>query len=203
MHNQRIKPVRVAHSTRNPLRALLASYSQRRAAREVIRTFKTLMMLLWCTVAAAGDWQPGPSIAYSFIAPSETPASATVAEEKWIESLKVNLQKGGAKPNVVYRFAKSAASFAVSGSVQNDTVCASRDDPDIYFVVKENYARFIINFKTREVSANNYGGNIFVPPSKSFCVLILDSKAWPPGGIPITSAPGNHAIFEGRSVLWH
>jgi hypothetical protein len=58
-------------------------------------------------------------------------------------------------------------------------VFVSRDDPDVYFVVEDTYARFIINFRTREVGARNYGGSIFIPPSKSFAVLILDKKDWP------------------------
>jgi hypothetical protein len=169
----------------------------------VTRSFISLPFLLLCVVAVAGDYQPDPAVQYTFVAQKESPASATAAEEHWVESLIENLRRGGANPSVVYRFSRSAATFAVNGSPQGDLVFVARDDPDIYLVVPDQYARFIINFRTEEVSARNYGGSLFVPLSKSFCVLVLDSKDWPPGGIPITSAPGNRARFEGRSVSWH
>jgi hypothetical protein len=168
----------------------------------MIRIFALFVSLL-CTTALAGDWQPDQNVKYTFIATPEAHTSSTVAEDQWIEDLIANLKKGGANPKVVYRFSKSMATFAINGSLQPDTVCVSRDDPDVYLVVKSNYARFIVNFKTKEIGANNYGGSVFVPPSKSFCVLVLDRKDWPPGGIPITSAPSNQATFEGRSVSWH
>jgi hypothetical protein len=156
-----------------------------------------------CTGAFAGDYQPDPAVEYTFAAAVETPASSTAAEDRWVETLIANLRKGGASPNVVFRFSKSAATFSINGSRPDDLVFVSRDDPDVYLVVEDLYARFIVNFETKDVSARNYGGSIFVPPSKSFCVIVLDSRHWPPGGIPITSAPGNHPRFEGRSVSWH
>jgi|SRR5712672_2645606 len=161
------------------------------------------LIFLLCTAATAGDWQPNPNIQYTLTIKHEANSSPTVGEDRWIESLLANLRKGGANPKVTYRFTKSTATFAINGSIQQDTVCVSRDDPDIYFIVNENYARFIINFKTGDVGANGYAGGIFVSPSKSFCVLVLDQKGWPPSGIPIASAPDNHATFEGRSVSWH
>lgn len=159
--------------------------------------------LLVSTLVIAGDYQPDPAVKYTFVASPEATTPATPAEDRWIESLMANLIKGGAHPNVVYRFARSTATFAINGSPQGNLVFVSRDDPDVYLVVEDTYARFIINFRTRDVGARNYGGSIFIPQSKSIAVLILDKKDWPPGGIPIDSAPGNKAAFEGRSVSWH
>jgi hypothetical protein len=82
-----------------------------------------------------------------------------------------------------------------------EPVFVSRDDPDVYLVVEDNYAWFTVNFRTQHVYA--YGSGLFLPPSRSFGVLIFDRKQWPPGGIPIESARGNQATFEGRSVSWH
>jgi hypothetical protein len=113
----------------------------------------------------------------------------------------VNLRKGGANPDVVYHFARSTAVFAINGSSQKNLVFVSRDDPDVYLVVEDNYAWFTVNFRTQHVYA--YGSGLFLPPSRSFGVLIFDRKQWPPGGIPIESARGNQATFEGRSVSWH
>jgi hypothetical protein len=161
------------------------------------------LFVLFSALVMAGDYQPDPAVKYSFVASSEATTSATPAEDRWIESLKANLIKAGSSPNVVYRFRRSTANLAINGLPQGDLVFVSRDDPDVYFVVEDNYARFIINFRSREVSASNYGGSIFIPPSKTFAVLILDKRHWPPGGIPIDSAPGNKATFEGRSVSWH
>jgi hypothetical protein len=161
-----------------------------------------VLLLLFCSAATAGDWQPDPTVKYTFTALPESVAPSTPAEDRWVESLTTKLRKGGADPKAVYRFARSSATFDVNGTRENH-VYVSRDDPDIYFVVEENYARFIINFRDKSVGANNYGGSIFVPQSKSFCVLVLDKKGWPPGGIPIDSAPGNKATFEARSVSWH
>jgi hypothetical protein len=158
---------------------------------------------LLCAVAFAGDYEPDPAVEYTFVAPQESPAASSSAEERWVESLTANLRKGGANPSVVYRFSRSTATFSINGSPQNNLVFVARDDPDVYLVLEDLYARFIINFKTGDVGARNYGGSLFVPPSKSFCVLVLDRRDWPPGGIPITSAPGNQAKFQGRSVAWH
>ena len=168
----------------------------------MIRSFAFLGLLL-CTLAVAGDYQPDPTVKYTFVAQQERSEAPTATEERWVESLIANLRKSGANPSVVYRFSKSVATFAINGSREDDLVFVSRDDPDIYFVVKDQYARFIINFKTQDVSARNYGGSLFIPPSKSLCVLVLDRKDWPPGGIPITSAPENQPTFDGQSVSWH
>jgi hypothetical protein len=162
-----------------------------------------LFGVLLCSVAFAGDYQPDPAVEYTFVAQPENPASPTPAEERWVESLIANLRKGGASPNVVYRFSRSAATFAINGASQDNLVCVARDDPDVYLVVEVLHARFVVNFKTQDVGARNYGGSLFVPPSKSFCVVVLDRPTWPPSGIPITSAPGNQASFDGRSVSWH
>jgi hypothetical protein len=166
-----------------------------------------LFGVVLCTVAVAGDYQPDAAVEYTFVAPEEGPAPSTVVEDRWVESLVANLRKGGASPNVVYRFSRSAATFAVNGSSPDDLVFVSRDDPNVYLVVEDLdgglHARFIVNFATKDVSARNYGGSLFVPPSKSFCVLVLDLRHWPPGGIPITSAPGNQPRFDGRNVSWH
>ena len=168
----------------------------------MMRTLSPLLVL-FSALVMAGDYQPDPGVKYTLVASSEATTSAKPAEDRWTESLKANLIKAGSSPNVVYHFTRSTAKFAINGSPQGDLVFVSRDDPDVYFVVEGNYARFIINFRTREVSARNYGGSIFIPPSKTFAVLIRDKRDWPPGGIPIDSAPGNKATFEGRSVSWH
>jgi hypothetical protein len=168
----------------------------------MIRRFAPFGLLL-CTVAVAGDYQPDPAVKYTLVAQQEPPVAPTAAEERWVESLIANLREGGANPKAVYLFSRSAATFAINGSSEDDLVFVSRDDPDIYFVVEDRYARFIVNFKTQDVSARNYGDSLFIPPSKSFCVLVLDRKYWPPAGIPITSAPGNQPTFVGRSVSWH
>jgi hypothetical protein len=52
--------------------------------------------LLLSTLVIAGDYQPDPAVKYSLVASSEATTSATPAEDRWIESLKANLIKGGA-----------------------------------------------------------------------------------------------------------
>ena len=168
----------------------------------MIRALVPFTFILF-NVALAGDYQPDPAIEYTFDAPQESPGGPTEEEKRWARSLTTNLRKGGGNPNVVFHFARSTATFSINGEPQVDFVFVSRDDPDVYFIVKDNYARFIINFKKKYVSARNYGNSLFIPPSKSFCVLVLDRKHWPPGGIPVSSAPGNQEIFEGRVVSWH
>jgi hypothetical protein len=158
--------------------------------------------LLVATSASAGDWQPNPNEKHYLLAPSESPAPATESEDRWVTSLLENLRRGRAKPDFVHRFARSSARYTINGEPQDGTVFVYRENPRVFLILNRGHpwADFVVNFEEAFVDAPGWG-TIYVPPSRSFCVVVFD-HASSLRGIPVTGAPGNPS-FTGHEVSWH
>jgi len=152
----------------------------------------------------AGDWQPNPNVVHQFAAPPGAPSQPTPDENQWVEALVANLRRGGANPRFVYRFSRSSADYRVNGEASPLPIFVYRDNPDIFIVVAEDgrpYAKFVINFSDRVVGTYGHGTSLYVPPSKRFCVIVLD-RDWGIGGIPVIDDDENPQ-FRDRTVTWH
>jgi hypothetical protein len=161
-----------------------------------------LALLLFASAAVAGDWQPDPNFRHELVFRDEVPAPATPAEERWLDSLVAGLKRGGANPSSIHRFARSSATYSLNGRAR-DEVFVSRETPRIHLVVirsEPNLSTFVVDKDRKQVGVN-VGGSLFLPPSRSFCVVVLDGD-WPIAGIPVTGPPGDPS-FSDHSVTWY
>lgn len=161
------------------------------------------MLVFWSVSVLAGEWQPNPGVRYELTAPPEQPSPATRSENAWVAALIDNLKEGGAKPDAVYRFSRSSATFKINGSPGDRTVFVSRDNPDLFLILDEDdptYVQFIVNFQAEEVSFAAFGRSVFLPRSRSFCVVILDRES-KLAGLPVTGGSENPS-FVGRTAAW-
>jgi hypothetical protein len=166
--------------------------------------FLGLLLLAPAALARADDWQPDPARRRELRVTDEAPAPATPAEDRWVASLVAGLARGGATPKVVRRFSRVSATYAINRERQTEDVYLSREAPRIYLVVGRSVpagAEFVADFQAKELGAFALGGSVFLPPSRSFCVVVLDADR-PIRGIPIAVTADNPS-FSDHSVSWY
>ncbi len=167
------------------------------------RSLTALVLALVAIPAFAGYWRPDPSQLRELRVSSESLSPAKESEDSWIEGLVTNLRRGGNRPDHVYRFAAVSAEYRINGKVQDVLTCAYRQNPQIFIILSDSsppWAQFIVNFEQKSIYKPGWS-TVYVPPSRSFCAVVLDHET-NFRGIPVVGEAGNPS-FDGRSVEWH
>jgi hypothetical protein len=158
--------------------------------------------LLTAMLANAGDYQPNPNMRYELTGTTGSLPEETPSEQKWVDSLVRNLKQSGARPDVVYKFAKSRAQLRVNGVPSATAVYVLRGRPELFLVMDPSgrYPGFLVDFKRNTVETAAWGEQLHIPPSRGFCVAVFDRPDWL-GGIPVTGGPDNPK-FGDRVASW-
>ena len=171
----------------------------------MIRVWSLLVVVMWSIPILAGDWQPNPDVRNELTIPQDTPAASAGSEDLWVDSLVRNLREGGANPDYVYRFSRSVADYKINGKSADNEVYVNRQNANIFLIIEETdrpFAKFVVNFGTNEVSAYQFGNSVFIPPSRDFCVVVLDYETSTFAGIPVRGGSDNPR-FEGTTAYWY